>query len=438
MAAVLASPAFKKSKRLSRFLAFAVENALAGAEDALKETVLGVEVFDRGTEFDPRLDPIVRIDARRLRARLTEYYQGAGAGDAIRIEFEPGSYVPRFRAAGTPAPEATPRFLRAPKPLRKVLTLDLLRRARHELEELPTVEGMMKALKLFERAAATNPENSLAHLGVALASIWMPILCCESSHASLPRAKAAAERALDLDSTNAAAHTIIGMAHAVYHHDFRAANASLLLATRLKPDFYLGQQVRATICLAPMGHLAEAADAIVALLKKDPRPRFHFSLGWIRFLERDWEGAIEELEIARRANPRFIPASSLLVRAYERAGRNDSAAAMLQDDELRAAYPLVAERSAALALLREGRREEALATVRRMENLYTAGSSDPLMVAEVFTALGDRDAAFEWLDRAYDDRRYWLLFLKSDPAFDTLRDDSRFAELVARLGLPAN
>jgi hypothetical protein len=71
-----------------------------------------------------------------------------------------------------------------------------------------------------------------------------------------------------------------------------------------------------------------------------------------------------------------------------------------------------------------------------MESRYTAGSNDPLLLAEVFTALEDRDAAFEWLNRAYEDRRYWLVYLKSDPAFDLLRDDPRFAELVARMGLP--
>jgi tetratricopeptide (TPR) repeat protein len=295
----------------------------------------------------------------------------------------------------------------------------------------------MKALSLFERAAAHNPDNSLAHLGIAMASIWMPILCCESSHSSLVRAKAAAERALELDATNAAAHTILGMVQAVYNHDFRAANAVLLLATRVKPDFYLSQQIRATICLAPVGHLAEAAEAILLLLKKDPRPRFHFCLGWIRYLQRDWDATIEEMEVTRRANPRFIPASVFLLQAYERSGRYEAAAAVLRDEELRTAYPLVADRSAALALIREGRPDEARAIAQRMESLYSAGSSDPLQLAEVFTALNDRDAAFEWLNRAYEDRRYWLVYLNFDPAFDALHDDPRFTELVERLGLPS-
>jgi hypothetical protein len=96
---ILASEAFRKSRRLSRFLAYAVENTLASNEDVLKETVLGIEVFDRGPGFDPQSDAIVRIDARRLRSRIAEYYASEGASDPIVIEFEPGSYVPRFRSS---------------------------------------------------------------------------------------------------------------------------------------------------------------------------------------------------------------------------------------------------------------------------------------------------------------------------------------------------
>src|SRR5262245_5227561 len=99
---VLTSEVFRRSRQLSRFLRFAVENALLDKPDVLKETVLGMVVFDRGPDFDPRTDPIVRIDARRLRARLSQYYESEGVADSIQIELEPGSYVPRFRRqAGT-------------------------------------------------------------------------------------------------------------------------------------------------------------------------------------------------------------------------------------------------------------------------------------------------------------------------------------------------
>jgi hypothetical protein len=74
------SKLFSKSKQLVRLLEFCVERALEGQADCLKETVLGIEVFDRGADFDPRIDPIVRVDARRLRRKLDQYYASEGEG----------------------------------------------------------------------------------------------------------------------------------------------------------------------------------------------------------------------------------------------------------------------------------------------------------------------------------------------------------------------
>ncbi len=90
---------------MGRFLRFAVESALEGRADELKEYLIGVEVFDRKGSYDPRVDPIVRVEARRLRAKLKAYYEGDGRGDPVTIEFAPGGYAPQFREAATdPAP----------------------------------------------------------------------------------------------------------------------------------------------------------------------------------------------------------------------------------------------------------------------------------------------------------------------------------------------
>ena len=100
---ILASPGFVNADRLSRFLRFVVERTLAGEGDQLKEYLLGTEVFDRSADYDPRLDSIVRVEARRLRAKLAEYYAGPGQGDPIVIGVDKGSYVARFDAAPSAA-----------------------------------------------------------------------------------------------------------------------------------------------------------------------------------------------------------------------------------------------------------------------------------------------------------------------------------------------
>jgi TolB-like protein len=93
---ILASRTFAGAERLSRFLRFIVERTLDGGGTEVKEYVLGVEVFDRTDAFDPRLDTIVRVEARRLRARLAEYYREEGASDPLIVDLPKGAYVPSF------------------------------------------------------------------------------------------------------------------------------------------------------------------------------------------------------------------------------------------------------------------------------------------------------------------------------------------------------
>jgi len=94
MERILSSGMFIRSKRLGRFLRFTVEQYLEGRQDALKEYLVGVEVFNKSETFDPRIDSIVRVEARRLRSKLDKYYATEGKDDSLVIQFRKGSYVP--------------------------------------------------------------------------------------------------------------------------------------------------------------------------------------------------------------------------------------------------------------------------------------------------------------------------------------------------------
>jgi TolB-like protein len=96
---ITASRIFADSDRLRRFLRFTVESKLNAQHERVKEYVLGREVFDRADDYDPRIDPIVRVEARRLRAKLEEYYSGPGRDEKIRLEYQRGSYLPTFSRA---------------------------------------------------------------------------------------------------------------------------------------------------------------------------------------------------------------------------------------------------------------------------------------------------------------------------------------------------
>jgi serine/threonine-protein kinase len=94
---IVRNRAFAQSERMQRFLRFTVEHCLGRRPEELKEYLIGVEVFDKKTDYDPRLDPIVRVEARRLRAKLKEYYETEGQQDELIIEYPKGAYVPHFR-----------------------------------------------------------------------------------------------------------------------------------------------------------------------------------------------------------------------------------------------------------------------------------------------------------------------------------------------------
>jgi adenylate cyclase len=108
LAAILKSKQFIQSERLRRFLTVAVERTLAGEGDQIKEYMLGRDVFDRDHTYDPRVDSIVRVEARRLRVKLRQYYQETGAADPVLITFRKGSYSPVFRYLKPAAPVAAP------------------------------------------------------------------------------------------------------------------------------------------------------------------------------------------------------------------------------------------------------------------------------------------------------------------------------------------
>jgi TolB-like protein len=96
---ILSSPEFIRNDRLSKFLRFVVEQRLEGKAAELKESLVGIEVFGRRAGFDPRQDSVVRTEAAKLRARLSKYYAGEGATDAVVIELPKGGYSPLFREA---------------------------------------------------------------------------------------------------------------------------------------------------------------------------------------------------------------------------------------------------------------------------------------------------------------------------------------------------
>src|SRR5258708_7072106 len=193
---VLKSTGFARNERLSHFLRFLIERHLEGRDRELKESVIGVEVFGRKPDYNPKDDPIVRTEARRLRTRLEKYYDSSGAVDAVIIELPKGGYVPLVRRTAQVSEVKAPLRLRlrrwrlsalafvglgialAAVGLTRLGSRDRLRnktnteaydlylRAR-ALELLPYAGGIESSLDLFHQAIAKDPSFGPAYAGVA-------------------------------------------------------------------------------------------------------------------------------------------------------------------------------------------------------------------------------------------------------------------------------
>ncbi len=181
---MLASPQFAEARRMQRFLEYVVRQTLEGAAADIKEYAIGVEVFDRPDDYDPRIDSIVRVEARRLRRKLREYYAGPGKHDDLVISLPEGSYVPSFSgpgAAQVTTPPATrpqpgePRL--AVLPLETIPAGDDARMLGDALmDDLLGALAKLPGLRVVTRSAALRfkePERDLKSIAAELSVEWV-------------------------------------------------------------------------------------------------------------------------------------------------------------------------------------------------------------------------------------------------------------------------
>jgi tetratricopeptide (TPR) repeat protein len=204
---ILASPKFVTAKHACRFLRYVVEETLAGRSDQLKEYVVGVAVFERGNEYDPRTDAVVRVEAIRLRNRLRDYYQSDGRGDTVAIELAKGSYVPVFRWLPELPPIEKVRF----DDVRRVSqeAIDYYLRGRFCSQYQSKDENETAILNL-ERAVGIDPNFASAYAELAQAYVWRLFLFAPEERQWEEKAFMASERALSLDPDLPAAHIARG------------------------------------------------------------------------------------------------------------------------------------------------------------------------------------------------------------------------------------
>ncbi|MDT4952719.1 MAG: eukaryotic-like serine/threonine-protein kinase [Acidobacteriota bacterium] len=296
-----------------------------------------------------------------------------------------------------------------------------------------TKEALGNAIKHFQQAIDTDPDYALAYAGLAdayygLSSNHLP------PNEAMPKARAAAEKALEIDDTLAEAHASLGLVKAFYDWDWASAEDEYRRAIELNPG-YASTHHWYGWYLALMGRLNEAIAEIKQASELDPLSlEINTDLGLSFLFARQYDRAIEQFEKAMEMDPNFIWTHFFMGWAYEQKGNYEGAIAEFKKARQLDDSPLILAALGHTYVMAE-RRDEALRVLAEMKELAERRHVSSYHFAIIHAALGERDEAFEWLEKTYEARSEALVWLKVDPRLDTLRTDPRFIDLQRRVGL---
>jgi TolB-like protein/Flp pilus assembly protein TadD len=370
--------------------------------DTREGAYLWSEQFDRDAAgvFDIQ-DEIVRVVVRELKSSVV-----------------PDSELPRVK-----------------RPTANVQAYDNYAKGRFYLHKL-TEERLRKAITHFEQAIQDDPHYAAAYAGLSDCYSGLPYFGNVPPGTAFPSAKEYALLALDRDPASPEAHVALGVVHMIYDWDWPAARREFERAIDLGPrsatTFYWWAHY-----LAAMGRKRDAIAATRHARELEPLSLLvNGFLGFVLYSAHRYEEAEEICRKAIELDPTFFEPHWILGKAllrtwkYEEGLSELEAAKQLSGDspvsmaELASAHALMKKPSAAEAILRE------------LERRSTDEYVPPSCFALIHAALGLKDGAFQSLEDGYEKRCHYLIYLKAEPAFEALRSDPRYCDLVGRLGLP--
>ena len=299
-----------------------------------------------------------------------------------------------------------------------------------------TADGLKVALAYFNQAIDEDPRYAQAYSGLAdtysLLGDWQYAVM--TPREALPKAKAAAIKALELDSTLGEAHNSLAFCLDGFDWDFDSAGKEFRRAIELNPGYATAHHWYAWH-LSLLGRYDEAIVEMREAENLDPLSLIiNADLAELLVLAHSYDESIRQSRKTIEMDPNFALAHNQLAQAYLQKHMNDEAVAELQKaEQLSGGGPTIMA-NLARAYAASGKRSEALKLLsdlkKRSNSIYSHGSE----IAVIYAALGDTDQAMNWLEKGYEERFNPGVLLR--PGFDPLRSDPRFQDLVRRIGLP--
>jgi tetratricopeptide (TPR) repeat protein len=480
---ILATPAFVRSPRLAQFLRFVVELRLSGRTDAPKEIEVGVQVFARGADFDPRVDPVVRVQARLLRFKLHEYYETTGKTDPVRIDLPKGSYLPCFSGEAS-----TPTLLfhasensRVTEPSRRLAKISWIiaaallagilitavvswnawrgaignvwaktlpvrpKAAQSQAVKLylqgryywnkRTPEDLEKSVDYFTQSIVADPGYAKAYVGLADSYSLLREFAAMPEGEAWPRSLAAARKAVELDPSLAEAHSSLGFDLFYGSLDIKGGEHEFKRAVELNPNYAEAHQWYAT-ALMSMGRFTEATDQMELARELQPASRSILAdQGLLLFYQGKREQAVEQLRQIETAEPAFRSAHMYLSYIYfvSRDWLNSLSesrkAAESSHDPVELAIVSEAEKGFAAG----GSQDMLDRLLKAQQNFSDQGRYPLFHVAETLASLGRKREALDYLDASYKKRESLMVILPVDQMLSSLRHEPAYEALCARL-----
>ena len=298
-----------------------------------------------------------------------------------------------------------------------------------------TGQGLLTAIDYFQRAIDRDPNYALAYVGLADCYNLLDIYHDSPAYETSSKAKAAAIRALEIDGTLAEAHTSLAYAISRFDWDLAAAESEFKSALELNPNYATGHFWYGEI-LTIVGRNDESIAAMKRALELDPISQIiNTMLGWAYWNAGHDNLAISHLQKTIELNPDFSAAYHILGYIYYQLGQYEKAIQPIEKAvELSARNGRLLSALAA-AYAKAGRYEDAIVILEELEARSERQYVSPFFFAQIYEALGETDTAFELLEKAYEERHEFMIFLKTRDFFDELRSDPRYDELLKRIGL---
>ena len=566
---ILASSAFIRSARMARFLRYTVELALDGKGSDIKEYRIGLDVFDRRSDYDPRVDPIVRVEARRLRQKLAAYYAAEGVADEVVIDFEKGNYVPFFRPrtpATAPAPAAGPirtiaalpflnlgpdqgndyfsdglteelihaltrlpglrvvawnsaaqlrdqqpdvraigqslqvaavltgsvrlagarlrvsaqlvetatgyylwseaydrevrdvfriqeeiaraivhtlrlrlssRFEAAPiaPPRGNIEAYDLYLKGRYHWN-MRRRDSLARAVDLFEQVIALDAGMALGYAGLADAYALQADFGFSPPAEAMPKARAAARHAIELDAELAEAWTSLAFIRSLHDWEWAEGETMYRRAIELNPGYATAHLWLGVDLLRVVGRVEEALASVEAASRLDPLSfTIHEAKAAVLLVGRQYEAAAAQYLWLSESAPQHYRGWAGLGRAHTQLGHYDEAIghferALTLGGEVPNVLSAMAQAQAAA-----GRPAEVSKLLDRLCRLTESRFVPSSCFALAHAAAGQTAEALGWLERGCEAREVSMAALKVHHAYDDLRGEPRFHNVLRRMNL---